>query len=388
MKICYVSDQFESSNSGVGTYARNLIGGVVREGHQVTLITFDPPQEMFPDHLRVIGIPKVLYRHLHQTWIWKSWFFSKTLKRLLASESFEVIHFLDARDALFFEVGTKNSVIGTMNDYYFSEALASPFEMKPFCQDWVKRWGYYKLVHALEKRTLPKLTHVIACCDAVRNSVEKRYRLRPERITNVYYGIPQDNKLPDAEIENPTIFFTGGNVQRKGLPLLLKSARLVISQVPDLQIRVAGANPIIRKIETAVRRDTVLRGCVHFLGQIPNEEVKGWLRKSSLYAMPSLMEGFAISFLEAMRAGVPVIGGDVGGTRELIKDGENGFLVNPMDEKELATKIIRLLSDKELYERFRRNGFETARQYTVERMARETLTVYECVLKEKVALGS
>ena len=50
--------------------------------------------------------------------------------------------------------------------------------------------------------------------------------------------------------------------------------------------------------------------------------------------MPSLMEGFGLVFLEAMAQGLPVIGGNVGGTLELIRDGVNGFLVNPGDVAE------------------------------------------------------
>ncbi|MFH1662241.1 MAG: glycosyltransferase family 4 protein, partial [Candidatus Falkowbacteria bacterium] len=99
------------------------------------------------------------------------------------------------------------------------------------------------------------------------------------------------------------------------------------------------------------------------------------------YVMPSLREGFGITFLEAMSCGTPVIGGNVGGTKELIKNGENGFLVNPGDYKDLANKIFVLLDDDVVRKKFISNGFETVKKFSVENMVDKTLKVYINILK-------
>ncbi|MCK4891387.1 MAG: glycosyltransferase, partial [Candidatus Pacebacteria bacterium] len=77
------------------------------------------------------------------------------------------------------------------------------------------------------------------------------------------------------------------------------------------------------------------------------------------------------------------IGGNVGGTKELIKSGENGFLVNPGDYKDLADKISILFDDDSVREKFMENGLETVKNYSAEKMIDKTLKVYTNILKSK-----
>ncbi|MCK5084568.1 MAG: glycosyltransferase family 4 protein, partial [Candidatus Pacebacteria bacterium] len=118
------------------------------------------------------------------------------------------------------------------------------------------------------------------------------------------------------------------------------------------------------------------RDRVEFKGARTNKYVIEKMKRSSLYVMSSLGEGFGITFLEAMAHGTPVIGGNVGGTKELIKNGENGFLVNPGDYKDLADKISIILDNDLIREKFIKNGSETAKNFSVERMVEKTLEIY------------
>ena len=116
--------------------------------------------------------------------------------------------------------------------------------------------------------------------------------------------------------------------------------------------------------------------CVEFVGWIPPEKIKTYYRKASVFVMPSLMEGFGLVFLEAMAQGLPVIGGNVGGTLELIKDGKNGFLVNPGDVSTLGVKIREFLTNLELRRRVIENGYSTVRKYPAQKMVDNTIDLY------------
>ena len=126
-----------------------------------------------------------------------------------------------------------------------------------------------------------------------------------------------------------------------------------------------------------------MEGKVKFIDTKPNKYILEKMREVSMYIMPSLGEGFGITFLEAMACGTPVIGGNVGGTRELIKDGENGFLVNRGDYKDLTEKISVLLDNDNIREKFIKNGLETVRNFSVEKMVDETLKIYADIQRLK-----
>ena len=73
---------------------------------------------------------------------------------------------------------------------------------------------------------------------------------------------------------------------------------------------------------------------------------------------------------------VPVIGSKIGGTNEMITDGQNGFLVNPEDRHEFAEKTVRILSSKMLKQKFVKNGLETCKRFSPELMVKKTIKLY------------
>ncbi len=97
--------------------------------------------------------------------------------------------------------------------------------------------------------------------------------------------------------------------------------------------------------------------------------------------MPSLIEAFGIVFLEAMAAGIPVIGSNTGGIPELVKDGENGFLVDPDNHIELTQKILKLLNDDALRTSFINSGFQCVKNYSADKMVSDTIAIYQKIQK-------
>ena len=92
--------------------------------------------------------------------------------------------------------------------------------------------------------------------------------------------------------------------------------------------------------------DRALDGRVEFLGA--RDDVDSILARSHIFVLPSNWEGFPLTILEAMRAGLPVIASDVGGVREAVVDGVTGYLVPRDDVHALAARLRRLICDHEL----------------------------------------
>jgi trehalose synthase len=99
-------------------------------------------------------------------------------------------------------------------------------------------------------------------------------------------------------------------------------------------------------------------------------------RKAAVVLQKSLREGFGLTVTEAMWKGTPVIGGNVGGIRYQIDDGENGYLVSSVDEA--ADRMVRLLSDEKLRRRMGAAAHEKVRQrYLITRYLEQYLDLFE-----------
>ena len=115
---------------------------------------------------------------------------------------------------------------------------------------------------------------------------------------------------------------------------------------------------------------------ITFIGEVSNEQVPKYMATSDIFVLPSLSEGFPNVCLEAMASGLPVIATKVGGLVEIIRDGQNGFLVNPETPREIAEKISLLLEDDELRERISSNNMEMVKDYSWQVVVRRLEKVY------------
>jgi glycosyltransferase involved in cell wall biosynthesis len=98
---------------------------------------------------------------------------------------------------------------------------------------------------------------------------------------------------------------------------------------------------------------------------------------SDIFVLPSYQESSPISIREAMYAGLPVISTKIGSIHELVKDGVNGYLVEPGDIKQLAAKLSTLLRDEQACKRIGQKNREFSQQFTWEEIAQSTMDLYE-----------
>lgn len=93
--------------------------------------------------------------------------------------------------------------------------------------------------------------------------------------------------------------------------------------------------------------------------------VEDYYRDANVYVHSTILESFGLVYLEAMSAGLPIVTLDAGGNRDLIIDGETGFMIRKQDAVEFADKIIRLFNDDALYTKFACNGATFAKSYDI-----------------------
>ncbi|MES2604920.1 MAG: glycosyltransferase family 4 protein, partial [Pseudomonadota bacterium] len=150
----------------------------------------------------------------------------------------------------------------------------------------------------------------------------------------------------------------------------------VVKRYPTALLHVVGKDSKQQAMEWAANQ-AGLANNVRFYGGMENSKLQALYSRADMFAMPSLIEGFGLVFLEAMAAGTPVIGGLCGGTPELIRDGENGFVVAPDQPEVLAERIMQLTADAGLRERFAHAGKVSYSEYSIERMINRTIALFE-----------
>lgn len=161
---------------------------------------------------------------------------------------------------------------------------------------------------------------------------------------------------------------------RKGLPYLLQAMAQVRADLPDARLLIGGDGEDRAALETQARA-LGLAGRAEFLGAVG--EPASFYRRLDVFVLPSLDEAFGLALLEAMAAGIPVVGSRVGGIPEILQDGIQGLLVAPADSHALAGAIRALGGDPTRRAQMGDAARRRARDFDISRTAQALQAVYE-----------
>ena len=201
-------------------------------------------------------------------------------------------------------------------------------------------------------------------CDAVPTRSTKGWLaeelfnpLTPEPVVTEVWGretvAATDRAGSQAGVPFPQVRFIAciGQIGlRKGLDILAAAASSIIRQVPVAHFLLIGERTSQKEesiqFEKSIRQrfdDEGISSQVHWLGH--REDVERILREVDLLVHPANQEPFGRVLLEASAAGLPIVATDVGGTSEIVINGQTGILVAPRDPQALANAVVSLLSD-------------------------------------------
>jgi glycosyltransferase involved in cell wall biosynthesis len=194
-------------------------------------------------------------------------------------------------------------------------------------------------------------------------------------------GISDEAVGERARSEGPLqILFAGSVTRHKGLHHLLAA----LDRLPsgEWRLTVAGNEWMEPRYVGRVRSKIEQSGWgnrVEFLGGLRGEALRECFLRSHVLAVPSAYEGFGMAYLEGMGFGLPAIASTRGAAREVIGDGENGFLVAPGDSRALAQRISCLAKDRELLARM---GLKARRRQASHPTWAQTLSLVHSFLRE------
>ena len=168
-------------------------------------------------------------------------------------------------------------------------------------------------------------------------------------------------------------------VPHKGQRHLIDAAAEVVRREPDARFVIAGEGELRESLEHQIKHHRLEK---HVLLAGFRPDVLSLHKAFDLFVMSSVTEGLGTSLLDAMACGKAVVATATGGIPEVVVDGETGILVPPRDPAAMASAIVRLLADQPLRTRMGEAGRRRVEQrFSVETMVRNTLRVYERVLR-------
>ncbi len=179
---------------------------------------------------------------------------------------------------------------------------------------------------------------------------------------------------------NYNLLFVGRMEKVKGIEFLIKAISLIIKVFPQTTLTIIG-DGLNKENLLSLTKSLQLENYIHFAGWVKNKDLDIYYEKASIVVIPSVWpENFPTVCNEAMSAGRPVIGTNVGGIPEIIDDGVNGYLVEPQSPEQIAEKVIKLFSEENLLKEFGKNARKKAEEFGIEKYSENTVKIYEEVL--------
>jgi phosphatidylinositol alpha-1,6-mannosyltransferase len=169
-----------------------------------------------------------------------------------------------------------------------------------------------------------------------------------ERARVCWLGTESDNPLSIKDGGLPTVLILSriDLDLHKGHQELIDAWPRVVERVPVAKLLVAGAGPGYDAVRDAIARSPVA-GSIKLTGYVPEEQLPQLWSRATVFAMPSRGEGFGLTYIEAMRHGVPVIASRQDAGQEVNVHGVTGYNVNLDTPEDLSEALISLLSDPE-----------------------------------------
>jgi L-malate glycosyltransferase len=216
---------------------------------------------------------------------------------------------------------------------------------------------------------------------------ELALKARPDqKIEIIFNGVDIEHFKPKPGPKNKESFIItlGASrvTTRKGMKYLIEAVDKLLPKYPNICLKIIGDGNGKEKLENFVK-EIKLENNVKFLGRIPREKTTPYYQEASVFVLPSLNEGMSNAMLEALATGLLILATETGGTRELLKDGINGFILKMKDSDDIAKKLEKLILDKNLGDKMAQESRKMAMEHSWENVADKYLSIYREVSRKK-----
>lgn len=202
----------------------------------------------------------------------------------------------------------------------------------------------------------------------------------PDNVLNLSDSKLNEEQLNDEQVRPVTVLFLSNLLPDKGPMNFLRAAKKVLEEEKGIKFVLAGPPRNLEFFSSLNKfiEEEGLKGHVYLPGGVYNEDKDRLFREADIFVFPAKNEAFGLVNLEAMQWGLPIVTSPVGAIPDVILDGENGYIVDPENIRNLANTVLRLVRNPELRFTMGRKGrsmFE--RKYSLDAFQNNTLNTVQ-----------
>ncbi|MEK7124964.1 MAG: glycosyltransferase family 4 protein [Patescibacteria group bacterium] len=380
MRILITTGIYEPDIGGPASYARTLAQAMEPE-HQVTILAYSSVWRHERDRHQPFRVVRV----------WREWpkgirhcFYF--MRAFFLADKHDVILALNAASAgvpalWVARLRKKKLFVRIAGDHAWETAiqdgstrlLINDFQKEP-------KKGWIGFLHRQQIKVCRAAEGVIVPSEYLAELVHQ-WGIPRTKIHVIYNGVhgalsmvPKEEVRKKIGISGNLIVSIGRLVPWKGFRMLVKIMPRLLEINQFFRLVIVGDGPDVPILKTMIRNLGLERKVI-LTGKKGGQDLADMLAAADMLVLNTGYEGFSHQVLEAMAAGIPVITTAVGGNVEVIRQGENGFLVRYNDEFNLIEAIRTLWQMPELRQEFIAQGQATARQFSIEAMVRKTIAL-------------
>jgi len=380
-KICFVCDEYPPGpHGGIGTFVQMIARALVGEGHEVKVIGVYPHAYPAPDHevdqgVQVLRLRCPVWR---LGWVWGRYRVFRQVASWAHSREIELVEVVDYAGPAAMWPKLPIPVVARLHGSasYFARELNTKVKPTLF---WLERSSLRRadfscsVSHYAAKKT-SELFDLPKCPDAV--------------LYNFIDSIGSDQSSQRSE---RNVVFSGTLTYKKGIVPLIKAWRSVLAKRDDAVLHVYGKDGLTydgQSMKSMLQSELpeADRKSVRFHGHTDRTELISALSKARLGVFPSYAESFGLAPAESMATGCPTIYSQRGCGGELLRDGQDGLLVDPDQPDAIAEAIVRLMEDDQLAGQLGAAGQQRIRdEFSVEALMPRNISFYrQCIERKKV----